>query len=132
MHVFPENNLLIIKGFCATKEWKKSLELGDTAFGATDIIICRAIRENEIDLVWSILDRLATKSENYQLITTKSIYAFVEHFKTYPESIPECMSKLLPLFKRFELRISTAAAEDLTTCLHAAGHHAHILNIDYP
>lgn len=130
-HVMTEINPIIINGICATKEWKKALEFQKPTSQSLNILIRKALRENELDLVWNLLTKLAEVPQYYQFLASKTILNFVKHLEKHPNSISEDMEKFLSICEDLKIVLNEECAIELTKLLHRSGYHAKITTMDF-
>lgn len=126
-----EINPIIINGICATKEWKRALEFPEPTSQSLNILIRKALRENELDLVWNLLTRLAKVPEYYQFLASKTILHFVKHLEKHPKSISKDMDKFLSVCEDFKIVLNEECATEITKFLHRSGYHAKITTMDF-
>lgn len=126
-----ELNPIIITGICATKKWKKALEFPKPTSQSLNILMRKALRENELDLVWNLLKKLAEVPEYYQFLASKTILNFVKHLEKHPKSISEDMDKFLSACEDFKIVLNEECATELTKSLQRSGYHAKITTMDF-
>lgn len=131
MHAMPGVHSLIINGLCATKEWKKAMTLPYQTYESLNILIRKSLRQNEIDLVWGLLDGITRMHKNFRKLTNKTIYAFVNYFRRHPADISQKLEKVLSYCEKLENLLDEPSTRQLVDLLSKHDHHAHITTIDY-
>lgn len=125
-------NSKITQGLCASTDWKKALQLSDKTVNSLNILIRKAIRENEIDLVWDSLKQLTEvdKSQNPQ-IANRTVTVLAKYFQKYPDSIPKYAARFLTFCERMEKVFDEESTREFTKVLSNGGIDATITNMDY-
>lgn len=131
LHLLAEINPLVILGLCATKEWKNALNLKNPTSQSLNILIRKALRENEIDLVWNLLEKIASVPKHYQYFASKTFLNLVKTLASHPQSIPENMETIFSICERIELVLDEDCATELTRVLQKSGYHAKITTMDF-
>lgn len=126
-----EINSLVILGLCATTEWKKALNLKNPTSQSLNILIRKALRENEIDLVWNLLEQIASVPRHYQYLGSKTFLNLIKTLASHPQSIPENMETIFSICERIEMVLDEDCATELTKVLQKCGYHAKITTIDF-
>lgn len=127
----PEVNSTIVMGLCATKEWKKAVDVQKTSSHPLNILIRKALRENEIDLVWDLLKQMTKVPKYDQFIASKTFLMFVKYFEKHSNTIRHDLDKLLSICEQMELMIDENFAHALTQMLQRFNHHAQLTTIDF-
>lgn len=128
-HVFPEMNSKIVQGLCASKDWKKALSLSNQTVISLNILVRKALRENEIGLTWELLEKLSKLSTNQ--MTHRTIISFAKYFQKNQKSISTDAEKLLTFCESMENIFNEESIQELTRALQNSKQHAKITNIDY-
>lgn len=130
-HLLPELHPTVVMGLCATKEWKKALDLPKAVSNSLNILARRALRENEIELVWKILPQLTQLNQKYRHLASKTIVAFAKYFEKNQKNIPQSAEKLLELCERMKLVFDEQTLKELMNALHKSGYQAKITKMDH-
>lgn len=125
----PAYNFDILEGLCATKEWRKAIEWPHSSDIVLNILAKKALRANEIDLTWNILDRLAKLPQDPHL-DSETIEEFAKYFAKNPACIPKNAEKLFSLCERFQMIFMEPSVKELTVALEKHGHQAKVANIN--
>lgn len=131
MHALPEINSIVIVGLCATSEWKKALNLQNTSSNSLNILIRKALRENEVDLAFSLLKKLTEFPKQYQYFAYKTFSSFVKTLERHPKTLPDYVEKLIQTCSTLEMVLVEENAKELTNLLRKSGHHAEITTINF-
>lgn len=117
-------------GLCATDEWKKALELDKLTDISLNILIRKAIMENQMDLVKPLLNKLTKLKSSNKVLASKTILSFAKHFQKYPKTISEHAEMLLTCCERLKRVFDENSARELTYALHKCGYHSTVTQID--
>ncbi|XP_031624091.1 mitochondrial ribonuclease P catalytic subunit-like [Contarinia nasturtii] len=129
-HIDSDCNAIIVTGLCATKDWRKAIELPHSNDISLNSLAQKAIHENDIDLAWNILHRLTNLSHDHRL-TTKTITAFAEYFDENPTRISTHAGKLFFLCEKLKMLFNEPSIKELVDVLERHGHHAKTTNINF-
>lgn len=125
MHLIPEMNTIIALGLCATKEWKRALDLPNLSNESFNIFVQKALHENDIE------SALNSMNKCYPILSSKTLIAFVKYFDRNPEDIPQHVDKLLSSCELVEQWFLEAATQQFIQLLRRHGHHADINAANY-
>lgn len=131
MHILTELNSIVVNGICATNEWKRALALPKLTSNSLNILVRKSLRENEVDLVWNLLNGLAGLMKQYQYLSNNTILAFAKYFKNNPKEIPKHLDQFLTYCEKLHLLTDETTINELTDVLYKHGHHAELTNITY-
>lgn len=130
-HRLAEMHHKITQGLCATKQWKRAIDLESPTPSSLNILIRRALRENEIDLVWKLLRKLTHLKEEFQHITNKTVISFAKYLQNNPKEIPKSADQFLGFCEHTEKLFNEESAHALTKAIQKYGHQAKITKINY-
>lgn len=114
-------------GLCATKEWKRALDLAKPTPSSLNILARKSLLENDIELTWQILEKL---SKTHLPLANKTIVAFAEYFETNRNEMPKNAEKFLTFCERLQVVFDEPTLRALTSILHKSGHQAQITKIN--
>lgn len=102
MYLLSEVSGSVINGFCATKDWKRALTLPKIQEEPTtlNLLIRKAMRENEYKIVWELLENLTFHHPNELQQKTIGKYLHFSAKKNAPTL--EYVEKMLRLLEKSE------------------------------
>ncbi|XP_031628172.1 mitochondrial ribonuclease P catalytic subunit-like [Contarinia nasturtii] len=130
-HALPEMNSIIVNGLCATKDWRKVIELPALCKNSVNIIARKALKENEIDMAWDVLHKLFSFPKHHQHLNSKTIQSVAKYFNRNPKSIPTNANKLFSLCEKLKMLFTEPAIKELRDVLEKHGHQAKIINMGF-
>ncbi|XP_055303152.1 mitochondrial ribonuclease P catalytic subunit-like [Sitodiplosis mosellana] len=130
-YILSEMHSIVVMGLCATKEWRKALDLAKPSSSSLNILARKTLHQNEIESTWKILTNLTHLSKSYQHLASKTIVAFAKYFENNREEIPQNAEKLLTFCERLQTVFDEPTLRVLTSALYKSGHEAKITNVDY-
>lgn len=122
-------NSKIVLGLSASKDWKKALGLSNQTVTSLNILVRKALRENEIDLTWELLEKLSKLGTNQ--MAHRTVTSFAKYFQKNPKSVSTDVEKLLTFCQSMENIFNEESIRELTRALQSNKQHAKITNIDY-
>lgn len=129
---FPEMHRIITLGLCATKEWKRALELnGQISNSSRNILIRKSIRENEIEIMWQLLNDMKKFDAKLQYIAPKTCITIAKHFERYPKNIDENAASFFRVCETIEHIFDEKSAHEFTRALQRLARPAHIVEMDF-
>lgn len=129
---FPEMHKVITHGLCATREWKKALKLlRHVSNSSLNILIRKAIRENEIAVMWELLNNLTQMSTHFQYIAPKTCVAIAKYFERNPNSIDENVESFFRICESIEIVFDEKSAHEFTRIIQRSGRQAKIIKMDF-
>lgn len=113
MHYLPMISTTVTNGLCATNEWKKVLEFPQIKCKpmTMNIIIRKAMQEQDIDLVWSLIQSIVKTDAN--VLTTETLKAFWKFCAKNESFCRENISKMFQLFEKTEFIMNETVANGL-------------------
>lgn len=122
----------ITQGLCATKEWKKALKLDRNVSNISlNILIRKAIREKEIDVMWELLNNIKESSGELQHIASKTCVSIAKHFERSPETIDKNAESFFRICESIQTIFDEKSACELTRVMQRSGRQAKIVKMDY-
>lgn len=131
MHILPEINTLVVLGLCATTEWRKAFDLPNLSGASLNILIRKALRENDIGSALSSLSKVLTLPEQFRTLPSRTIIAFAKYFDRNPKGIPKNLDILLSSCERTEKVFDEDATQQITQILRKHGHHANMTTMNH-
>lgn len=123
---------VITHGLCATKEWKRALELDrHISNGSLNILIRKVIRENEIDVMWKLLNNIKGLSANHQHIASKTCCAIAKYFERNPKTIYQNAESFFRICESIEHVFDEKSAHEFTRAVQRTGRQAKIIKMDF-
>lgn len=121
----------LTNALCATKEWRRALDLPKIGMKPTsmNILIRKALQERDIKLVWHLIDALS-ESELKEL-SMETIQAF---WRFCGENKPSCrdnIERMLQALEKNEVILNEAAAIGLIEVLTKLDHHCQAVQLDH-
>lgn len=129
---FPEMHKVITHGLCATKEWKRALQLErHISSSSLNILIRKAIRENEIGVMWELLNNVKEMKTNLQYIAPKTCVAIAKYFERNPKTIDENVESFFRICESIENVFDEKSAHEFARIIQRSGRQAKITNMDF-
>lgn len=123
---------VITHGLCATREWKRALELNRYVSNSSlNILIRKVIRENEIDLMWELLNNLKQFRAEHRYIASKTCCAMVKYFERYPKIIDQNAEGFFRICESIEHIFDEKSAHELARAIQRTGRQAKIIKMDF-
>lgn len=125
-------NKTVANGLCATKEWKRVLDLPkiNEMPGSLNIVIRKAIREVESsDFVWSLIDKLTNRFPNE--LSNKTLTSYWIYCTKNKNEFAHNVEKMLQLLERTERILDEQAAMGLLGVLRNAKCPSERIKMDF-
>lgn len=123
---------IITQGLCATKEWKKALKLErHISNSSLNILIRKAIREKEIDVMWELLNNIKQANVKLQYIAPKTCISIVKCFERNPKIIDENAESFFRICGSIESVFDEKTAHELTRSIQRSGRQAKMVKMDF-
>lgn len=123
---------IITQGLCATKEWKKALNLErHISNSSLNILIRKTIRENENDVMWELLNDIKQSNVKFQYIAPKTCIAIARHFARNPKIIDENAESFFRICESIENVFDEKSAHEFIRTIQRSGRHAKIVKMDF-
>lgn len=119
-----------MEGLCATKEWRKTLEFPNLTDSSLNVLARKALRDNDINLTWNLLHRIANLPKHYQNLKSRTFTSFAKYFSRNPASIPEVAEKLFTFCEGLKMLFIEPSIKPLSESLKRHGHHVKITKLD--
>lgn len=118
MYLLPEVTGSVINGLCATKDWKRSLALPKALRDpqTLNLLIRKAMRENEYKVVWELLETLTSHHHPNEL-QQKTIEKYLHFSATKNAPTLEYVAKMLRLLEKTEKILIEPVAKTLIDIL---------------
>lgn len=131
MYLLPEVSGSVINGFCATKDWKRALALPKALKEPTtqNLLIRKAMRENEYKIVWELLQTLTSCHPNDLQQKTIEKYLHFSAKKNTPTL--EYVGKMLRLLEKTEKILIEPVAKTLIDTLKQSNCEAKRIQMDF-
>lgn len=128
MHHIIEMRNTVVMGLCCTKEWKKALSLPNLSNIGTslNILIRKSIREDELNIAWDLVEKLA-KSHEY--LSASTIRSFIKYYSKHKQDLKQNIHRLLSICERIELLFDEPTIHELISLLKNSGCQAEITKI---
>lgn len=128
---FPEIHKLIVLGLCATSQWKRALDLDRSVSNSSlNILIRKVIRENEIDVMWELLNNIKRLRSDHQFIASKTCSAIAKYFERSSEIIDQNAEGFFRICESIEYIFDEKSAHELTRAIQRTGRQAKIIKMD--
>lgn len=122
---------LIVQGLCATSEWKKALKLDRTiSNNSLNILIRKVIRENEIDVMWELLNNIKRLRAENQYIAPRTCHAIAKYFERFPKIIDQNADGFFRICESIEYVFDEKSAHDLARAIQRTGRQAKIIKMN--
>lgn len=131
LHILPELHSIVVNGLCATKDWKRALDLSNPTSNSINILARKTLRDNDIESAWKILGNLTHMHKQHQHFSSKTIVAFAKYFERNPTAIPHHAEQLLTFCEKLQILFDEPTVRELTNTLQICNHHAKFTNVDY-
>lgn len=123
---------IITQGLCATKDWKKALKLErHISNSSQNILIRKAIREKEIDVMWELLNNIKQSNVKLQHIAPKTCISIAKYFERNPKTIDENAESFFRICESIEKVFDEKSAHEFTRVLQRSGRQAKIVKMDF-
>lgn len=123
---------VITQGLCATKEWKKALKLErNVSCSSLNILIRKAIREKEIDVMWELLNNIKESSGELQHIAPKTCASIAKYFERNPKTIDKNAESFFRICESIQTVFDERSAHEFTRVMQRSGRQAKIVKMDY-
>lgn len=118
---------MVVSGFCATKQWKRALDItpptSDMHLSKIPIIE-KSIRERELDLAWQYI------SEPNVPIKPSLLLEYWNFCKKNPQELRDNVEKMFKLLETRETLLTEVTVSKLLQLLNESGCAAKLVNID--
>lgn len=131
MNILPEVNQTVVNGLCATNEWKRAVDFPQISKlpRTLNILIRKAMRETEIDIVWKLIEMLV-KFDAGQL-SAKTISQFWIFCTKKNIDTHKNIERMLHLLANHKRMINESPAETLCNILNQTNISNKLVQINY-
>lgn len=123
---------IITQGLCATKEWKRALKLErHISNSSLNILIRKAIREQEIDVMWELLNNIKESSAKLQYIAPKTCITIAKYFERNSKIIDKNAESFFSICESIQHVFDEKSAHEFTRVMQRSGRQAKSVKMDF-
>lgn len=123
---------IITQGLCATKEWKRALKLErHVSNSSLNILIRKAIREQEIDVMWELLNNIKESPVKLQYIAPKTCISIAKYFERNPKIIDKNAESFFRICESIQNVFDEKSAHEFTRVMQRSGRQAKVVKMDF-
>lgn len=123
---------IITQGLCATKEWKRALQLErNVSNSSLNILIRKAIRENEIGVMWELLNNIKQANADLQYIAPKTCTSIARYFESSPKLIDKNADSFFRICESIQMVFDEKSAYEFMRAMQRSGRQAKMIKMDF-
>lgn len=123
---------IITQGLCATKEWKRALQLErNVSNSSLNILIRKAVREKEIGVMWELLNNMKQANADLQYLAPKTRLSIARYFESNPKIIDKNAESFFRICESIQTVFDEKSAYEFTRVMQRLGRQTKMIKMDF-
>lgn len=118
-------NSSVVKGLCATKQWKRAIDIVnfEDMHSSKQILVQKMFDERDIDSAWRLLN------EPNMIVESRNLLSYWDYCEEQKATLKENIEKMLSLIERKQCLINETAVLKLLDLLNQSGYKSTVTTI---